>query len=97
MLCQVLNTNSYILCIPNVLRLMHAIATLHSPHSNTSKHKEHLPVEKKFDYYQLNIEHISTLFTSISVNTFFHFTNKSDACTDWSVQPRILIRVLAVR
>ena len=55
---------------------MHVIATLHSPHSNTSKHKEHLLVEKKIDYYQLNIEHISTLFTSISV---FHFTNKSDA------------------
>ena len=28
---------------------------------------------------------------------FFHFTNKSDACTDWYVQPRSLIIVYFVR
>ena len=38
---------------------MPEIATLHSPHPNTSKHKEHMRVGKKIDYYQPNIEHIS--------------------------------------
>ena len=68
---------------------MPVIAALHSPHPNTSKHKEHLPVEKKIDYYKLNSEHSSTL--CISVYTSFYTLLLSQKRAQTSVQPRSLI------
>ena len=73
---------------------MPVIAIFHSPHPNTSKHKEHPPVEKKIDYYKLNSEHI---FYFVHFRIYFFCTLLLiPKRAQTSVQPRSLIIVFFV-